>query len=73
MSRKHYRKPARGTITAVIRETAKTQPVETPSFWNHVAGELGVDRDHLSDLIDEYGIVVAVRLPEGEGMEATDA
>ncbi|NIJ57175.1 uncharacterized protein (UPF0335 family) [Pseudochelatococcus lubricantis] len=61
------RKPARDTIITVIREAATTQQVGTPAFWSHVAGELGVDRDHLSDLIDEYGIVVAVRLPEREG------
>lgn len=68
MSRKHFRKPARDTVTAVILETARTQKVETPAFWSHVADELGVDRDQLSDLIDEYGIVVPVRLPEREGV-----
>lgn len=67
MSRRHFRKPARNTITAVILEAAKTQQVETPAFWHRVARELGVDRDQLSDLIDEYGIVVPVRLPEKEG------
>ncbi|MGV6874526.1 hypothetical protein ACUSIJ_17790 [Pseudochelatococcus sp. B33] len=30
MSRRHFRKPARNTITAVILEAAKTQQVETP-------------------------------------------
>lgn len=67
MARRHFRKPARDTIISVIRETAKTQPVETPAFWAHVAKELGVDRDELSDLFDEYGIVVAARLTEKEG------
>lgn len=67
MSRKHFRKPARDTVIAVILATSKIDPPGTPEFWSRVAGELGVDRDELSDLIDEYGIVVPVRLPEKEG------
>ncbi|MGV6875878.1 hypothetical protein ACUSIJ_24735 [Pseudochelatococcus sp. B33] len=66
MARRHFRKPARNTVTAVILETAKTQRIETPAFWNRVASELGVDRDQLSDLIDEYGIIVPVRPSDRE-------
>lgn len=66
MSRKHYRKPAKATVENAI---AMADEADLPdgAHWALVHELLGLKYGDVFDLLEEYGIVVPVRLPEREG------